>query len=159
MKTNTNINRPLALAGLANIFIGLLHFSILLIGSHAYAYFGAPASFVQHPHSITTIVSMLILTGFFFIIGLYAFCGTRLLKRWVFTKTVLVSIGLIYTLRGAVIMLYPFPDLTQKIMAALPTFLKQTRSMQTHDWLFSLIALIIGITYLYGANRLKQSGQ
>ena len=120
MKTKTNIKWPLALAGLANILISLLHLAILLIGSHAYAYFGAPSSFVLHPHSITTIVSMLILTSFFLLIGFYAFCGAGIIKRWVFTKAILVFIGLVYTLRGSVIVLYPFPGLAQKIMTALP---------------------------------------
>lgn len=67
---NDNLSKPLAikllvLAGLANILIAVLHLAMLFIGASAYTYFGAPASFVQHPDTLATLVQMLILIAFF----------------------------------------------------------------------------------------------
>jgi hypothetical protein len=155
---NTQFKKPfaqilLAIAGFANIFIALLHVAMLFIGASAYESFGAPASFVQHPASLVTIMQMLVLIAFFLLVGLYALSGAELLRRFPLTKTVLVVIGVIYTLRGSMVFLMPFPNLINKKMVSYPSLLGHTRPLMSQDWVFSFIALLIGLCYLAGVKH------
>jgi putative oxidoreductase len=139
--------------GILNIAIAIFHVLIALIGVSAYKFFGAPVSLIQlvqnhYIFQVTIIMGGLAIA--FLVAGLYGFSGAGLIRRLPALNLVLISVGLIYTLRGSFIMLIPFPNLINKIMLNYPNLLGMERPIMYQDWIFTSIALIVGLFYLVG---------
>ena len=136
--------------GIANILASLLHITMIFVGASAYQYFGAPAYFVQHSDTLYTLASMLVLAFLFFMAGLYALSGAGLMRRLPGMRYIILIVGSIYTLRGSVVFLMPFPKIVQQLMMSYPHVLGMDRPLMIQDWVFSLVWLLVGLAYLTG---------
>lgn len=149
-------NVILVIVGSVNIGVAILHIAILFIGSTAYQYFGAPMYFVQNSHGAYTIIFMLLISVLFFLAGLYAFSAAGVLRELPCLRCIVLLVGIIYTLRGAVVLLAPFPEMTQMLIQSYPNILGMDRPLIFQDWVFSFVWLIVGIGYLLGTWYLKK---
>ncbi len=128
----------LIIGGIANIAIAILHIIIIFIGPNGYVYFGAPEPGLRAaqgsplPAIATTIMALL-----FLIFGLYAFSAAGVIRRLWIVQYVNMAIGLIYIVRG----LFLIPMLFN---------LGQFTSEPLRYYIFSAVAMIIGILYLAG---------
>ena len=147
------MNIMFTIVGLINIAVAILHMAILFIGTHAYQYFGAPAYFVQNNHSWYTFGFMLGIILLFFMAGLYALSAASIIRKLPNLTFILLLIGVIYTLRGGIVFLIPFPKLTQFLILSQPNLLGMGRPLLTRDWIFSFVWLIVGLCYLWGGLR------
>jgi putative oxidoreductase len=91
-----------SLGAIISLAIALLHVVIIFIGPEAYRYFGAGEEMATmaekgsfYPALVTTFVALV-----FSIFGLYALSAAGILKKFPFTKVVVVIITTIYLLRG-----------------------------------------------------------
>ncbi len=93
----------LKIAAFLYFCIALLHIYIILAGAPAYRYFGAGEQFAREAEQ--GIVVPAIVTSFivlvFFLWGLYALSGARVIKRLFLTRTALIVMAGILVLRGA----------------------------------------------------------
>ncbi len=133
---------------MANIVVSLLHFAMIFIGAKAYYYFGAPSYFIQHAQSWYVVVLMMILSGLFFIVGLYGLSAAAYIRRLPGVWAVIFLVGVLYTLRGSVVILMPFPELVGYILKNYPGLLGMDRPLLIQDWVFSALWLLAGLTYL-----------
>ena len=136
--------------GIANLATSLLHIIMIFVGVSAYQYFGAPTYFIQHSDTIYTFVLMLLLALLFFLAGLYALSGAGLMRRLPGTRNIILIVGFIFTVRGAVVFLKPFPKLVNQLIMSYPNVLGMDRPLMTQDWFFSLAWLLVGLAYLTG---------
>ena len=83
--------------------------------------------------------------------GLYGLSGAGFVRRLPGLNPVLVIIGLVYSLRGSVVFLMPFPDFVNKLMLNYPNLLGMGRPFLYQDWIFSFIWLFVGLAYLVGS--------
>ena len=147
------MTKTLLIAGIANIFIALLHIAIMIIGVEAYNYFGAPIIFIhlaEQGHPFTLGIMMMLIAFCFLVAGLYGISGAGAIRRLPFLKIILFLISIIYILRGTVVFLIPFPEITLRLMALYPNLLGMGRHIMFHDWIFSFVWLVIGIIYFVG---------
>jgi hypothetical protein len=128
-------------AGVSSAFISMLHVFIIVWGAPGYRYFGAGermARLAEQGSPIPTVVTSG-LTLVFAVWAAYAFSGASLLKRVPLVRTGLVSIGVLYTLRGAL------------LGPQLVWFLRGYRAeVPPRQLLFSAVALLTGVAYLAG---------
>jgi hypothetical protein len=132
---------PLILAGGFSLSAGLLHIAIIIGGADWYLMFGAGEELAQLaeqgsmiPTSITTLITIILLTW-----AMYAFSGAGLIRQLPWLKPVLITITLIYLIRG---------------LGLFPMLLF---SYELVDWFLiisSIISLIIGFIHLIGLRRL-----
>jgi hypothetical protein len=131
----------LRLAGLWSLAIAVLHVGVIAAGAPAYRFVGAGEDMARLAEQGS--LRPALLTGAlalgFAVFAAYGFSGARLLPRLPFLKLGLLAIGTIYTLRG--LLLAPQ-------IAALTRFPGQ---FPTRYLLFSVAALVVGLTYLVGA--------
>ncbi len=135
-------NLSLLAAGIGSALLALLHAVIIAIGPSGYRYFGAgdlaPLAESGSP------IPALITSGLILIFGvwaLWAFSGAGLIRRLPLLRTGLTTIGIIYTLRGAML----FPELLLVARGNHPA---------PRMAIFSAVSLLIGICYLVGSFRL-----
>jgi len=143
----------LTIGGFANLAVAALHIIIAFVGASAYKFFGAPVALtqlVQNNHTVLVVVIMGIITLAFVLAGLYGLSGAGLLRRLPGLGLVLLLIGVIYLLRGAVVFLMPFPNFVNKLMLSYPNILGMGRSIMLQDWVFSFVWLFLGLVYLVG---------
>lgn len=148
----------LAIGGTINILTALIHIVIVAIGVSAYHYFGVSQNIIQmfSTQQLLLPISIMPLTILlFFIAGLYGLSGAKLLPHLPALKLVLFIIGIIYCLRGAVLLLLFFPTATVK----LATILDLGRPIVFHDWVITVIWLITGLCYLVGVIMLDSQQQ
>jgi hypothetical protein len=134
----------LKLAGVLSAGVALLHVLIIFVGGPAYRYFGAGERMARlaEQGSATPSLITLGLTLLFGIWAAYAFSGAGLLRRLPLLRTGLITIGLIYTLRG--VLLGP----------QMVWFLSGHRAVvPPRQLVFSAAALVIGLAYLVGTQR------
>jgi hypothetical protein len=132
---------PLILAGSFSLSAGLLHIAIIVGGADWYLMFGAGEELAQLaeqgsmiPTSITTLITIILLTW-----AMYAFSGAGLIRQLPLLKPALITITLIYLIRG---------------LGLFPILLF---SFELVDWFLiisSIISLIIGIVHLIGLQQL-----
>ena len=152
----------LILAGISNILVGVLHIGILLIGASAFSYLGAPASLtlMAKNHQLIPLLCIMIpLAGLFCLAGLYALSAAQVIRQLPATKIVTLVIGLIYCLRGAVVVLWPFPSVVESLMHRYPELLGMGRPILWQDWMFSLVWLMLGLIYMVGWYSIRHSQQ
>jgi hypothetical protein len=134
----------LRLAGAISAAIALLHVAVILIGAPAYRYFGAGDEMARlaeqgsrTPAVITAVIAVL-----FALWALYAFSGAGVVRRLPLLKTGLVTIGVIYSLRG--LLLGP---------QAVAVFSGHAPFIAPRQLVFSAVSLATGLCYLLGAAR------
>ena len=114
----------LILAGISNIFVGMVHIVMLFLGVGVFSYLGAPASLihmVEKNEWVLVISIMIPLASLFIIAGLYALSATEAIHHLSDSKTILLALGLVYCLLGAVLVLWPIPLSCRITDASLPS--------------------------------------
>jgi hypothetical protein len=126
-------------AALITFAIALLHVFIIGIGAPAYLYFGA-ANMAQLaaqsswiPALVTSFATMVLV-----LFGLYALAGAGVVSSLPFAQVGVILIGVLFTLRGLVIVL----DVVR---------LTQGASYPLRQTVFSAVSLGLGLLYLAGA--------
>ncbi len=134
--------RWLDAAALLSFVVAAVHLGAIAVGPRAYDYLGAgDLGRMAERGSTTPALVTAGLTGIFAVFGVYALSGAGRVRRLPLLVGVLVAIGIVYTLRGA---LFPFE------VAAL---LKGTASFPPRFAVFSAASLFIGLAYLTGTAR------
>ncbi len=126
-------------AAILSFCVALTHLVIIAIGAPAYAFFTAPAVFVEiaRQGSPVPAIVTLVLAAFFVAFGLYAWSAAGHAPRLPQRRILLIGISGVYTLRGLIVV----PELL--------VFLNTTDVPLRALW-FSLISLFIGIVYITG---------
>lgn len=134
----------LKLAGVLSAVVALLHLVIIVAGGPAYRYFGAGEKMARLAEQGSA-TPTLITSGLTLVFGVwaaYAFSGAGLLRRLPLLRTGLITIGLIYTLRG--LLLGP---------QMMWSFSGHSAAVPPRQLGFSAVALFIGLAYLVGTQR------
>lgn len=156
------LKNVLVLAGISNILVGILHIGMLFLGVSTFSYLGAPASLIQmvQNHELIRVLCIMIpLASLFCIAGLYALSAAQIIRYLPATKIVTLVIGLIYCLRGAVVVLWPFPSVAESLIHRYPALLGMGRPILWQDWIFSLIWLMLGLIYIISWYSIRNSQQ
>jgi hypothetical protein len=134
--------RPLLAAAAASLAIGVLHVLVPIVGAAGYRFFGAPslALEVERGSVVRPAVLTLAFAALFAIWGLYAASAAGHGRRLPLTRSALLAIGTIYTLRG----LFLIPQLLK---------LLQRAPAEPRLLAFSAASLLIGTCYLVGVTR------
>jgi hypothetical protein len=134
----------LKLAGVSSACVAALHLLVIFVGGPAYRYFGAGEQMARMAEqgSPTPALVTAGLTLLFAVWAAYAFSGAGLLRRLPLLRTGLVVIGIIYALRGLLLL----PEVAWILSGRTPP-------VQPRQPLFSLGALVTGLAYLIGTQR------
>ena len=134
----------LKLAGVLSAAVAVLHVLIIFVGAPAYRYFGAGERMARlaEQGSATPTMITLGLTLVFGVWAAYAFSGAGLLRRLPLLGPALITIGLVYTLRG--LLLGP---------QVVWFFSAQRAAVPRRQLAFSAAALLTGLAYLVGTHR------
>jgi hypothetical protein len=99
----------LILASLINFAIAGLHIYIITQGAPAYRTFGAGEQMAQAAEKGSSIPALVTfgIAFVFFIWGLYALAGARVIPELPWTRVILIVIAAIYVLRGAGVVFVP----------------------------------------------------
>lgn len=122
--------------GIGCMLISMLHIVIAVKGGAWYRFFGAGetiASLAENGSMVPAILTLVMAIGFF-LLGFYAF-ATLMHLRLPLHRTVLLTTGIVFTLRGVII---------------VPLIMVKNHFFVTRFDIFSLVALLIGIFYLTG---------
>lgn len=136
----------LLIGGLFSSAIAVLHVLIVFVGAPAYRYFGAGEGMARLAEAGSWVPPLLTLAlAFVFAVwALYAFSGAGLIRRLPLLKTGLITIGLIYFLRGL------------SIIPQVVALVQSGRSVMHRAVVFSLVSLTCGIIYLAGTTMLPR---
>ena len=117
----------------------MLHFVLAFAGEATNRYFGAPPGVLRLLRQERPLVVLLIIgmAALFCLVGLYDLAGVGRFRRLPFLRTVLATVGAVYTVRGL--------ELPRDVAAAVkfPAFGRQYI-------VFSAVALAIGLATLGG---------
>jgi hypothetical protein len=132
-------------AALFSFSIAALHVVVIAIGAPAYLYFGSArlAELAGQGSMIPTLMTSGI-TAAFVVFGLYALAGAGVIGRLPFVRAGLVAIGVVYTLRGLVVVL----DLLR---------LSRGEEYPARQTVFSAVSLLVGCLYLAGVATVKSA--
>ena len=132
-------NHWLKIGGILSFAVAFLHLVIIFVGAPAYRYFsaGEDMAMAAESGSIFPGVLTLFLVAIFAIWGFYGLSGAGVIRRLPLLKTALILIGVIYTIRGIAVFQQLFQIVTSSEVAL-------------REIVFSLVSLIIGLTYLIG---------
>lgn len=133
-------------AGCFSLSVALLHIFIIIGGTEWYRFFGAGEELAQLAEQGSFIPAFitLIITLVFLIWSLYAFAGAGLIRRLPWLKPILMTITLIYLIRG---------------LGLVPIFLLSPNLIDTFLIVTSIISLAIGIVHFIGIRQMVQSGR
>jgi hypothetical protein len=133
-------NQWLKSGGILSFVVALLHLVIIFVGAPAYRYFGAGEDMATAAESGSAFPAMmtLALVAVFTIWGLYASSGAGVIRRLPLLRIALLLIGAIYTLRGVFVFQQIFQIATSSVQ------------VEPREVVFSLVSLVIGLTYLVG---------
>jgi hypothetical protein len=134
----------LKLAGVSSAGVALLHVLILFVGAPAYRYFGAGekmARLAERGYPTPALITAG-LTALFIVWAAYAFSGAGLLRPLPLLRPALITIGVVYTLRG--LLLGP-----QMVWF----FSGHEAAVPPRQLAFSAAALLTGLAYLVGTQR------
>jgi putative oxidoreductase len=97
------------IAAVLNFAISGLHIYIITQGAPAYRTFGAGEQMAQAAEKGSSIPALVTfgIALVFFIWGLYALAGARVIPELPWTRAILITIATIYVLRGAGVVLVP----------------------------------------------------
>ena len=141
---NTTGRALLILGAGLNFLIAVLHLVVILVGAPAYLYFGAAdLSRMAEAGSPVPALLTLALTAAFIALALYGLSGAGVMRRLPLLTLGLALIGVVYTLRGLIVIL----DLARLMRGADYPF-RQT--------VFSTVALAVGLAYLLGTFRQRR---
>ena len=146
--------------GVAHILMGLIHLLIIPWGVAPFEFLGAPASvinLVSHQQYLQLLLALIPIAVLFVFAGLLALSAAGIVKPFPQLPLSLIVIGCIELMRGAVLFLWPFPDLIQSIQLAHPQLIGMTRPLQAQDWLISAICFFSGLIYLCNGLILKKN--
>ena len=131
----------LTLGAWLNFGIALLHAIIIFVGAAGYAYFGAAelAPMAERGSPMPAVITAFLVL-IFIAFGLYALSGADRFRRLPWRKTVLIFIGVIFTLRGISVVFQTI-------------YLFYGVEFPWRYVVFSAVALIIGLLYLIGTAR------
>lgn len=138
--------RWLDAAALGAALVALLHLAIIFAEPSAYAYFGAPEFSVLKaagsplPDAVT--VGLVLVFGGF---AAYALSGAGRVRRLPLLEAALLAVGAVFTLRGLA------------LFYELAMLARGEPGIPPRHALFSLVALLIGVSYLAGALPLWRS--
>jgi len=133
--------RLLLIGGLLSAAIAALHVAVVFVGAPAYRYFGAGegmARLVESGSLIPPVVTLAIALVFA-VWALYGFSGAGLIRRLPLLEAGLLTIGVIYFVRGLL------------VIPEAMVLLQSGRSLLHKVVVFSLVSLACGILYLAGA--------
>jgi hypothetical protein len=135
--------RLLVAAGVLSAGIALLHVTIIFVGAPAYRYFGAGEQMARQAEAGSASPGLLtaVVTLFFAVFALYALAAAQIVRRPPLLRTGLITIGVIYTLRG--LLLGP----------QLLSYISNAPLLGPKDLVFSAVSLAIGFLYLFGTWR------
>lgn len=130
-------------AGLADAGIALFHLGVIVVGPPAYRYFGAGEAMVRKAEQGSILPAALTVgvAGVFVLFAAYAFSAAGVLTPLPRLRAALVSISLIYLLRG---------------LSALPQGVALARApdlLPPRFLLVSLVALGVGVLHAAGTAR------
>ena len=134
------MNKSLLFGGVLNILAALLHIAIIIGGPDWYRFFGAGetlATLAEQGSWVPGLVGFGIF-GILFIWGLYAFSGAGVIKRLPLLKLALVSISIIYLVRG---------------VALFPALIIKPETVDNLLTWSSLVSLTIGLAYVVGTKQ------
>ena len=134
----------LKVAGTLSACVALLHAFIIFRGGPAYRYFGAGermARLAEGGSPGPTLVTAG-LTVLFAVWAAYAFAGAGVIRRLPCLRAALLAIGVVYTLRGLVVV----PQLVWRLSG-------HAGAAATRHLVFSAAALLTGMAYLAGTRR------
>lgn len=131
--------RALLTAAALDFGIALGHVVIIAIGPPAYGYFGTGRlASLASQGSLVPAALTLGVSGLFVVFGLYALAGAGVVQRLPLTDAGVVAIGIVYTLRGLMVV----PELIRLFGGGQPA---------SRQLVFSAVALGIGALHLAGA--------
>jgi hypothetical protein len=147
MKNTRNGRYLLNAGGIMNAAVGLLHIGIVFFGPPAYRYFRAGEGMARMAEagSIVPAIVTSCLAVVFMVFVLYAFSAAGTVRRLPFLRPVVVGIGIVYVLRG--VLMIP--------MAAV-VWIQRNMMVEGRDILFSAVAALIGLLYL-GGTRMESA--
>jgi hypothetical protein len=130
-------------AGVLSAGIALLHVIIIFAGAPAYRYFGAGEEMARQAEAGSSVPGLLtaVVALFFAIFALYALAASLSLPKPPLLRTGLITIGVIYTLRGLF------------LVSQLPQYMSNEPLVAFKDLVFSAVSLLIGLLYLIGTWR------
>ena len=126
--------------GMANLGVSALHVAIVFIGPRGYEYFGAAelAPLAEQGSPVPALLT-LALAALFAAFGFYALAGAGLVRfRLPLLTLGLVSIGILYTLRGLL------------LVAEIPIWASGDPRLPFRELAFSSASLLVGVAYLAG---------
>lgn len=129
----------LLLVSIMSFLLALLHIAIIFIGRKGYDYFGASQliPLVEKGSAWPAIVTFF-LAVIFAVCGAYGLSGAGLLPQLPLLRLGLITIGVVFTLRGLA------------LVKEIPQFVRQTNPFPARELVFSSVSLIIGLFYLAG---------
>jgi putative oxidoreductase len=132
-------------AGCFSLSAALLHIFIIIGGAEWYRFFGAGEELAQLAEQGSFIPAFitLVITLVFLIWSLYAFSGAGLIRHLPWLKPILITITLIYLIRG---------------LGLLPLFILSPNLIDTFLIVSSIISLVIGVVHLIGIRQMVQPG-
>jgi putative oxidoreductase len=143
------INKLLIIGGIISMLAALLHIAIIIGGPEWYRFFGAGEGMAQlaesgstYPTLITTSIAVI-----FTIWALYAFSGAGIIKKLPLLKPVLVTISIIYLMRGV----FGIP----LVIYIDKPYLNELEGKMVFMIWSSIISLTCGILYLLGLVQIR----
>lgn len=135
----TASDRLLKLGAYCNFGIAFLHLALAFAGERVNRFFGAPRWVLEmiHDGNIWLYVMFFGMVSLFSVLALYALSGAGSFRRLPLLRTVLVFIGVLYTLRGLEVILDVW-------------IIIRTSGGYVQFLVFSVVALCVGIFYLLG---------
>ncbi|MCU0242460.1 MAG: hypothetical protein MUF51_08555 [Vicinamibacteria bacterium] len=130
--------RWLTYAGLSSFGVAIFHILIAPFPA-ACLYFGAPKELVENTPWL--FASCWIIAVIFIVFGQYAWSGAGRVRRLPYLRSILLGVGCIYTLRGALIVLQ---------LMIWAQIVRSPEVVHPQDFVASLVALAIGVAYLIG---------
>jgi hypothetical protein len=130
-------NLFLLVAATVTFIIALLHAGMIFVGAPAYDFFRAGPEMTEMALN-GSIIPALVTSGvilFLLLFAGYALSGSGLIRPFPLLKWVLPAIGILFLLRGSVLIL--------QIPGHFP-------ESEMRDIVFSVVALLIGLCYLFG---------
>lgn len=133
----------LLIGSLINLAISGLHIYFVFAGAEIYRYFGAGEKLTSMLESGSPLpaISVIVLAGVFTMFALYGLALAGFLKTLPLQKQVVLAIAIIYILRSLLLL---------KIIIA-------PASCEPQMTWFALVALLVGLLYLYGWLKLRNS--
>jgi hypothetical protein len=136
----------LLIGGVFSSAIAMLHVVIVFVGAPAYRYFGAGEDMAHLAEAGSWVPPLLTLAIalVFAVWASYGFSGAGLIRRLPLLRAALLTIGLIFSLRGL------------SIVPQVVALVQSDRSVMHRAVVFSLVSLTCGIIYLAGTTMLPR---